>query len=313
MSVHSAEESVVTPLSAVRQQRLDAQLRVLEFNALLHRKLDLERLLEAFLSEGQAFVRFDSLQFTPRERGTEFVVGDTRHLRETFEMRLGEKVLGDLTLTRAKAFEAREVREAERLVECLVYPLDNALEHHQALMQAMTDESTGLQNQRALEALLPRELRLARRSRLALSALLLTVDRLDSISESYGTAVGEQAWHSVADALNGRLRASDLIFRTDDDAFLVLLSQTDLAGAEALADRLRRDVHRCVSFDNVQLVLSASVGVTELDVNDCPESFVERVGRALVEAQLAGRNRIHMLAAESPSGEVPGDDDPSVA
>ena len=309
----TTDGSVVTPLSAVRQQRLDAQLRALEFNALLHRKLDLERLLEAFLIEGQAFVKFDSLQFNPRDRGVTMVVGDVRHRRETFDMHLGERSIGELTLTRSKSFDAREVREAERLVECLVYPLDNALEHHRALMQAMTDEATGLQNQRALEALLPREIRLVRRAQQTLSTLLLSVDQLETISEHYGMSIGEQAWHSVADALNGRLRASDLIFRTDAHEFFIVLAQTDLDGAAALAERLRAEVHRCVSFDNVQIVLSASVGVTELDETDCPETLVERTTRALAEAQQAGRNRMHLLPAESPSHAPPGDDDPSVA
>jgi len=58
MAIVSAEQSVVTSLSSVKEQRLDLQLRQLEFHALLHRKLDLVLLLESFMSEAQAFVRF---------------------------------------------------------------------------------------------------------------------------------------------------------------------------------------------------------------------------------------------------------------
>jgi len=58
----SIDDSVVTSLSAVNEQRLDVQLRQLEFHALLHRKLDLQLLLESFLAEGQGFVRFDGSQ-----------------------------------------------------------------------------------------------------------------------------------------------------------------------------------------------------------------------------------------------------------
>ncbi len=309
MPVLNAKTSAVTSSSALRQQRLDVQLRQLEFNALLHRKLDLERLFECLLSEGQSYLSFDGVQYLADERGADIALGFSRQHRQSFELRLGERSLGEVTLMRGKAYTSRDERDAERLVATLVYPLDNALEHHRVAMKAMTDSATGLRNQRALDELLPREIRLVRRVEQPLAMILMSVDYLESISEHHGSDVGEQAWQSVAKTLSNRLRQSDLIFRTENDAFCIVLNQTNLDGALVLAERLRQEVDRCVSYDNVQFVLTASAGVTELSVTDDANSFLQRSGQALTMARQAGRNQVRALVSDDPADG----NDPSAA
>lgn len=308
MAIVTAEPSVVTSLSSVKEQRLDLQLRQLEFHALLHRKLDLELLLESFMSEAQSFLRFDGMQFLAAERGRDVLVGDIRQHRQQFELKLGDRALGELCLMRGKAFSARDQRDAERVVESLIYPLENALEHHSALLSSMTDQATGVHNQLAIQQQLPREIRLARRAEQPLAVMLITVDYLESISEHHGTSVGEQAWQSVAEALTERLRQSDIIFRTELDEFLIVLNHTDLDGAMAISERLRSQVDRAVSYDNVQFVLTASGGVTELDESDDSDAIVQRAREALSLARQAGRNQVKSLPANVPDGT---DDSPN--
>jgi len=309
MSILGAREHAVTSHTEMRQQRLDVQLKQLEFHALLHRKLDLERLFECLLTEGQAFVQFDGLQFLAASRGSDITLGFARTHRQRFELRLGDRMLGEITLMRARKFSGRDEREAERLVESLIYPLDNALEHHAVLMKAITDSATGLRNQKALDEQLPREIRLVRRVEQPLAMILLSVDQLESISELHGDEVGEKAWHSVARTLAARLRQSDLIFRTSEDNFCIVLNQTGLHGATILAERLLADVDRCVSYDNVQFVLTASAGLTELDATDDAESLMLRAQHALAEASESGRNQVIVMVPE----EAAKDDDPSAA
>jgi len=309
MAVSTLENTVVTSLAHVRQQRLDVQLRQLEFHALLHRKLDLELLFDCLLAEGQSFVAFDGVRYRAADRGADVHLGTARSHTQHFELKLGERSLGEVILMRGRAFTAREERDAERLVESLVYPLDNALEHHSALLRTMTDPATGLGNECALELQLPREMRLARRTGRPLAVLRITVDYLESISEHHGSAVGEQAWHSVAETLAARLRGSDLLFRTDDDVFCLVLGDTSLDGALALAERLRREVDRCVTLENVQFVLTTSAGVTVAGEEDTPESVVARADRALADARINGRNQV--LGIDAPTAS--GDDDPTAA
>ena len=302
MPVTNIEHSVVTSQDVMREQRLDVQLRQLEFNALLHRKLDLDLLFECLLTEGQAFVAFDGLQYIASEAGHDLLLGASRQHRQRFELKLGDRSLGEVILMRGKKFSSREERDAERLVESLVYPLDNALHHYSAVLRAMTDGATGLRNQTALNKQLPREIRLVRRIEEPLSLLLVSVDYLESISEHHGSDVGEQAWQSVSEALTMRLRQTDYIFRTDDDCFCIVLTQTPLDGAIALAERLRQKVDRCVSYDNVQFVLTASAGVTELGTSDDADTLVSRARDALKSARTVGRNQVCSMPAPEASG-----------
>ena len=302
MPVTNIEHSVVTSQDVMREQRLDVQLRQLEFNALLHRKLDLDLLFECLLTEGQTFVAFDGLQYIASEAGHDLLLGASRQHRQRFELKLGDRSLGEVILMRGKKFSSREERDAERLVESLVYPLDNALHHYSAVLRAMTDGATGLRNQTALDKQLPREIRLVRRIEEPLSLLLVSVDYLESISEHHGSDVGEQAWQSVSEALTMRLRQTDYIFRTDDDCFCIVLTQTPLDGAIALAERLRQKVDRCVSYDNVQFVLTASAGVTELGTSDDADTLVNRARDALKSARTVGRNQVCSMPAPEASG-----------
>lgn len=295
MVASTQARSNVTSLSVVREQRLDVQLRQLELSASLHRKLDLELLFDCLMAEGQAFVSFDGLRFYAAGRGVDLTLGEIRQHRQRFELKLGDRPLGEIELARGKPFSSREERQAERLAENLIYPLDNALAHHEALLAAMTDSPTGLRNLECLEQQLPRELRSARRTGLPLCVILFSVDYLESISEHHGTAVGEQAWRAVAETLRESLRRSDLIFRSDGDAFCVTLPDTDITDAAALANRLRERVDRCVSLDNVQFVLTASAGVSMLMAEDDAQSLLGRARDALSIAHRAGRNRVQTL------------------
>jgi len=293
MSVVPATQSALTSHSTLRQQRLDVQLRQLEFHALLHRKLDLERLFECLLTEGQVFVQFDGIQFLAAARGADIMLGFSRTHRQRFELRLGERLLGEVILMRTRKFTSRDEREAERLVESLIYPLDNALEHYCVCMKAMTDPMTGLRNQRALDEHLPREIRLVRRTEQPLSLMLISVNHLDAIRENHGAAAGKQAWEAVAKALISRLRQSDLIFLTDRGKFCIVLNQTPVQGASILAERLLADVNRCVRVDNVQFVLTANVGLCELDDTDGDaQALLARADEVLQQAVQAGNQQI---------------------
>ena len=72
-----------------------------------------------------------------------------------------------------------------------------------------------------------------------------------------------------------------------------MLSNTDLAGAQLLAERIRGAVERNkFRMDNVTVKLTVSLGVARLRQLDDMRSFVERADRALYEAKAQGRNRV---------------------
>ena len=93
--------------------------------------------------------------------------------------------------------------------------------------------------------------------------------------------------------LLGRFIATDLVFRYGGDEFVVALNNTDLDGARDVAERIRRSMES-IQFtqENVRLVLSASIGITQLTGEDSLETAFQRADEALFLAKREGRNRV---------------------
>ena len=310
MAANPISTASITSFSAVKRQQLDVQLKQLEFHALLHRKLDLVHLFESFLIGGQVFLPFDGLEFVAGDRGCDVLVGDQRQHRLRFDLALGDEPLGQIALLRSSSFNTREARIAARLVESVRYPLENALEHHTVLMQSLTVGESGIYNAKALEIDLPREMRTARRADQPLTAMVIAVDYIESITEHHGVGVANEALESIAVALGAEIRRGDRLYQVENDEFIALLSVTDPSDAMLVAKRLQKTVALSVEDENVSCVLTASCGITDVDANDDPERFIKRARKALSKARRHGRNQIKVTPAEFPVGTGY---DPSVA
>jgi diguanylate cyclase (GGDEF)-like protein len=103
---------------------------------------------------------------------------------------------------------------------------------------ALTDSLTGLANRRAYEERIEEELLRAQRMGRSLALLLLDVDHLKQMNDTFGHAAGDQLLRAVADVLRGRTRGIDLAARIGGDEFILLLPETDRTGAMVALERL---------------------------------------------------------------------------
>lgn len=289
----------VTSNTALRKQRFNYHLKLLELTEMLHRKLEVDLLLEAFFTELQSLVRFDGMEYRQTEATGSHLVGNQRQYVYKTGLELGEFDLGQIIFFRSIRFSSRESRELERLVSHLLYPLRNALEYRAAVERTLVDDLTGMHNLPALERYLPREILLARRGEIPLSVMMLDIDHFSVVNEQHGDVMGDDALKAVAAKLSGTIRKSDMIFRYDIDTFVIVLSGTEYAGAKVLAERIRTTVDTCFRYDNVQVMLSASAGITQLDEKDDADSVLERANEALLNAKRAGRNTLRALDREA--------------
>jgi diguanylate cyclase (GGDEF)-like protein len=163
---------------------------------------------------------------------------------------------------------------------------------------AITDDLTGLRNRRFVLLRLGEEVSRAYRHGHALSCVLFDVDRFKEVNDLHGHAAGDAALRAIAaEALRG-CRASDLLARYGGEEFLLLLPETDGAGAFAIAERLRRSLEGLrVEHAGRTLQATASFGVATLSPFDAgppsgPEALVRRADEALLRAKAAGRNRV---------------------
>ncbi|NJL00226.1 MAG: diguanylate cyclase [Spirulinaceae cyanobacterium SM2_1_0] len=173
---------------------------------------------------------------------------------------------------------------------------------------ALSDSLTELSNRRALEWELPRQIQAARARGMPLSAILLDVDRFKQVNDTHGHLVGDRVLQLLAARLRDRLRLQDTAFRYGGEEFVVLLQQTDVQQAAAIAQRLRRligeqpfSVKRSLALD-----ITISLGVAGLQASDDSQgtSLINRADQNLLCAKSGGRNRVVSTLVESRQQEV---------
>lgn len=159
-----------------------------------------------------------------------------------------------------------------------------------------TDPLTELPNRRRFIEALQTEVIRARRYQTSLALLMIDLDHLKSINDSYGHPAGDEALRQVARAMRSVSRQTDLLARYAGDEFALLLPHTSLAGAEQLARRMLQAV-RGVSLEN-GASLSISLGVAALAAQDDEhgEALLSRADQALYLAKQAGRGCVRTLA-----------------
>jgi diguanylate cyclase (GGDEF)-like protein len=166
------------------------------------------------------------------------------------------------------------------------------------LEMADTDELTGLHNRRFTGQRLREELVRSQRHGRRCACVLMDIDLFKRVNDTHGHAAGDAVLRALARAGLGALRESDLLGRWGGEEFLAVLPETDLAGARAIAERLRQAVESMrVDFQGLTLAVTASLGVADAlpghdpDARDA-ERLVARADEALYRAKAAGRNRV---------------------
>ncbi len=123
---------------------------------------------------------------------------------------------------------------------------------------AETDALTGLANRRLLHARADYEIARHRREGHSFALVMADLDGFKALNDRFGHAAGDELLCDVAAALADALRAQDTIARLGGDEFCVLAPETDRAGVQQLAHRVRYAV--ATATRGVE-ALGATVGV----------------------------------------------------
>ena len=174
--------------------------------------------------------------------------------------------------------------------------LRNALAEVEQL--AATDPLTRLANRRSFFDSAKSEFSRSQRHDRPLAVLMMDIDYFKRINDSLGHAAGDAVLQGCAAVIRGCVRDSDIIARYGGEEFVVLLPETDAAGALAIAQRIRGDV-AAAEFPGRQdgggIRITASLGValrspgSEIPVFDL---LLQQADKALYEAKHRGRNQV---------------------
>src|SRR5580765_2358502 len=136
--------------------------------------------------------------------------------------------------------------------------LDNARLFEQVRHLAVSDPLTGLANYRRLLDVLEAETERTNRSGRSFAILLLDLDGLKKINDTYGHLVGSRAICRVADILRIHCRSIDTAARYGGDEFALVLPESEETEAESVAGRIRH----VMEMDPEKPPLSASIGIS---------------------------------------------------
>jgi diguanylate cyclase (GGDEF)-like protein len=158
------------------------------------------------------------------------------------------------------------------------------------------DALTQLHNRAYFEERLIEELLRASRYGRALSVAMLDVDGFKQFNDSYGHPAGDAALRTLAAALRGSARRSDVVARYGGEEFVIILTETRVQEAVAKLDALREEIGR-LSIETPRASwpgkLTVSAGVASWpDDGAWPDELLHAADDRLLAAKRAGRNRV---------------------
>jgi diguanylate cyclase (GGDEF)-like protein len=174
--------------------------------------------------------------------------------------------------------------------------IENVDLHELVRVQAVTDELTGLSNLRHFHETLDSEIERSRRFGTDVGLMLLDIDDFKQVNDTYGHQQGDLVLVEVGRVLRALSRDIDEPARYGGEEMAVILPQTDVAGAELLAERMRDAVSQ-IEIDRLdgggRLTVTASFGVASLPSNaPDKDALIAEADAALYRAKRAGKNKV---------------------
>jgi diguanylate cyclase (GGDEF)-like protein len=175
-------------------------------------------------------------------------------------------------------------------------------EAQQKLVELATiDDLTQLYNRRYFFERFNQEMERAKRYERPLSCILIDIDHFKRVNDTYGHLAGDMVLTDIARILKNHCRQSDLAGRYGGEELIVLLPETDFAGAMIIAERIREIIEKYEAVNGKGLVIQVTVSMgvaslsgAELRTIDKNERIVQYADDALLSAKKAGRNRIEV-------------------
>ena len=157
-----------------------------------------------------------------------------------------------------------------------------------------TDGLTGLLNRKTWENELESEFKRFARSQNSCSLVILDIDHFKKINDGYGHPAGDEVIRKTSHILKESIREIDIAGRYGGEEFVIILVDTDLAGAEVVAERLRQQIEaQIVEYDGNNITYTVSLGVAELSSNYSDKTqWLSTADQALYQSKESGRNQV---------------------
>lgn len=177
---------------------------------------------------------------------------------------------------------AKHILDQPMLVEVHVF--------RQTEQAAMIDGLTNLFNRRYMDIILKKEFYRCKRYNKKLTLCIMDIDNFKKVNDTYGHQFGDLVLKTLADCIKKCLREEDVACRYGGEEFLLILPETDAAGAYTLCERIRTVLKSVSPFKEKSITFSAGTASFP-ETSDDFQTLVRLADKALYEAKFTGKNK----------------------
>jgi len=216
-----------------------------------------------------------------------------------------ERLIGVLIVGRKQGGRSYPAEELD-LLNLLAHHVATVFENARLFESATYEGLTGLLRREAILEQLDRELERALRYKRPLTIAMADLDHFKEVNDRYGHLAGDSLLRRVAQVVAGGLRSTDWIGRYGGEEFLLVLPETEMWGAAAVAEKVRSLVQATLvpMEDGTPARVTISIGLAEIAEIAGPREekitgrdLIAAADRSLYEAKNAGRNRVRPRVA----------------
>jgi diguanylate cyclase (GGDEF)-like protein len=217
-----------------------------------------------------------------------------------------QRSLGAMSIVRhGSPFDAGQRELFRYLVGQASVSVENIDLHEVVSEQAITDELTGLSNQRRFRGLIEKEAARAERFSHEVSLFILDIDDFKQVNDAYGHLQGDEVLRTVGQVLLEVSRGVDEPARYGGEEFVLVLPETGPEGGLEVAERVRARIEAAeipLVDGSGAIRVTASVGVASMPRSAVDvRTLIAAADAALYRAKRAGKNRCEL----APEGEQP--------
>ncbi|MBL4863769.1 MAG: GGDEF domain-containing protein [Rhodobiaceae bacterium] len=213
---------------------------------------------------------------------------------------LGQVV--DTIVAATKQMEARSRQLEDKLIQSKSEVEELRTNLVAARSEAMTDQLTGIPNRKAFDEVLLSEITTVSQNSSPLCLVMGDIDHFKKFNDTFGHQAGDQVLRLVGRCLSSNVKGQDTPARYGGEEFVMVLPNTILEDAVTVADHIRkviqsRELIKKSTGQNLGKV-TMSLGVSQFQLGDTPQSLIERADTALYAAKDQGRNRVIASGAD---------------
>lgn len=161
---------------------------------------------------------------------------------------------------------------------------------------SLRDSMSGLYNRQYLLRRLRELILVFYEKHLSFSALLIDVDHIGDINDTYGHACGDKIIHDLSDVFKSLTRDTDICARWGGEEFVILFPEMDLLTAKKLGERLRNEVKNTIMvWEGKEIQITVSVSVTAYGSDDTLKTFINKLDHALYEGKNEHRDSVRII------------------